>query len=84
VFVDGERYPKKASVFCNPYKIAKDNTRDDVTNLFREYIMKKLEEDSSLKSLLCSYKGKTLGCWCSPERCHGDILVELIEEYTKE
>jgi hypothetical protein len=22
---------------------------------------------------------KTLGCWCSPQRCHGDVLVELLE-----
>lgn len=25
-------------------------------------------------------QGKTLGCWCSPKKCHGDILVELIEK----
>lgn len=24
-------------------------------------------------------EGKNLGCWCKPEACHGDILVELIE-----
>jgi hypothetical protein len=22
-------------------------------------------------------KGKTLGCWCKPEACHGDVLVEF-------
>ena len=22
-------------------------------------------------------KGKTLGCWCKPNNCHGDILIEL-------
>ncbi len=25
-------------------------------------------------------KGKRLGCWCHPDKCHGDILVELLEE----
>ena len=24
---------------------------------------------------LLELKGKTLGCWCKPEDCHGDILV---------
>lgn len=24
-----------------------------------------------------SLKGKVLGCWCSPEACHGDVLAEL-------
>lgn len=23
-------------------------------------------------------KGRTLGCWCKPGPCHGDILVEYI------
>lgn len=25
--------------------------------------------------------GKQLGCWCHPEACHGDVLVELIDLY---
>jgi len=25
-------------------------------------------------------KGKTLGCWCSPKPCHGDILVMFANE----
>ena len=28
-------------------------------------------------------KGKNLGCWCNPEPCHGDVLLELIDLYTK-
>jgi hypothetical protein len=22
-------------------------------------------------------KDKTLGCWCKPEKCHGDVLAEI-------
>jgi Domain of unknown function (DUF4326) len=22
-------------------------------------------------------RGKTLGCWCAPKRCHGDVLARL-------
>lgn len=24
-------------------------------------------------------KGRTLGCWCKPGPCHGDVLVKLID-----
>ena len=24
-------------------------------------------------------EGKVLGCWCKPQDCHGDVLVELID-----
>lgn len=27
--------------------------------------------------------GKTLGCWCKPQACHCDVLVEIIEELKK-
>jgi len=26
-------------------------------------------------------KGKNIGCWCFPEPCHGDVLLELIDNY---
>lgn len=29
--------------------------------------------------LLPSLQGKTLGCWCKPKACHGEVLVELLE-----
>ena len=29
---------------------------------------------------LMRLSGKRLGCWCAPDRCHGDVLVELIAE----
>ena len=25
--------------------------------------------------------GKTLGCWCKPNPCHGDVLVKLVQEH---
>ena len=78
VFVNKERFPKKSSIFCNPFKIGKDGSRDEVLEKYRNYIIKKIEEDENFKSELIKLKGKNLGCWCKPEKCHGDILIELI------
>ena len=25
-------------------------------------------------------KGKRLGCWCKPNKCHGDIIIKLLNE----
>ena len=33
--------------------------------------------DDSITKML---KDKRLGCWCKPEPCHGDALVELVDE----
>ena len=32
------------------------------------------------KTLICIIMFIRLGCWCKPEGCHGDILVELVEK----
>ena len=25
-------------------------------------------------------KNKVLGCWCKPDKCHGDILIKILNE----
>lgn len=77
-----ERFPKKSSPFYNPSKIGKHGNRDQVIEKYKNYILKKLEQSQELMNLLKSMKGKKLGCWCHPEKCHGDVLLELINKYT--
>lgn len=76
-----ERFPKKSSNFANPYKVGKDGNREEVLQKYKIYIEKKLENDDTLINELISLKGKNLGCWCYPDPCHGNILLELIIKY---
>ena len=91
VFIDGERFPKKDSIWANPYKIDKVgllySPREEVIKKYKKYITKKLEEEIS-KEEFESLRGKTLGCWCKEKGkkydtssyfCHGDVLVELLK-----
>ena len=87
VFIDGVRFPSKQSIFANPFKINKkengDGSRDEVITKYKNWINQQIQHDPKIKSELLSLKGKTLGCWCKPEKCHGDVLLELIELYSK-
>ncbi|VBB17750.1 protein of unknown function DUF4326 [Yasminevirus sp. GU-2018] len=75
------------SIWQNPFPVAKSDkeyksgrpryTLDESLKLFREHI----ESSPDLIAKLPELKGKTLGCWCKPNRCHGDILIEMIEKY---
>lgn len=76
-----ERFPKKHSIFANPFKINKNKTRKQVIEEYEKYIRNKLNTNDELKNELLKLKGKNLGCWCHPEPCHGDILIKLINEY---
>ena len=68
----------RGSKWGNPYKIdrpgkPRDGTRDEVIAKYRAYILGKPELLAALHEL----RGKDLMCWCAPERCHGDVLLEL-------
>jgi hypothetical protein len=78
VFINGKRFPNKSSEFCNPFK---EGTLEERLSKYREYITEKLDKDQMLVRKLMWLKGKNLGCWCKPNACHGDILLELIQKY---
>lgn len=81
VFIDGVQYPFEDSMWSNPYKITDTQSREQVLKLYRVYIEEKLKSNPDLIEELMKLDGKKLGCWCKPECCHGDILVELINKY---
>jgi hypothetical protein len=82
VFIDGERFQKCDSIWCNPYKIDKNNTREDVLHKYEKYIIDKIYKEG-LYEKLDILKNKNLGCWCCPEACHGDILLKIINNKIK-
>ena len=63
------------SAWGNPYELGKDGNRDTVCESYMYYFKKKL----SLHQQLMDIKGKVLGCWCYPERCHGNYLIDLAD-----
>lgn len=63
----------KNSIWANPYSVTKYG-RNECLKLYKEYIL-----NSELLNKLPELKGKTLGCWCHPEPCHGHILLEIIQ-----
>lgn len=73
-----ERFPKESSIFCNPFKVGKDGTREEVIEKYEKYIKEKIIVNNKLKEELIKMKNKNLGCWCYPEKCHGDVLLKII------
>jgi len=39
-----------------------------------------LMEQPELVAALPELAGKTLGCWCAPRPCHGDVLAQLARD----
>jgi len=64
----------RRSPWGNPFRIGEHGTREEVVAAYRAYILNRPD----LLARLPGLKGKTLGCWCVPEACHGHVLLDLI------
>ncbi len=67
-------YIGRGSKWGNPYVIGKWGNRDEVCDMYAEAILKSPERIAIIKAEL---KGKDLVCFCKPQRCHGDFLLNL-------
>lgn len=56
----------------------KVNSRKEAIESYREWITK--GDGQHLLNDLHELKDKTLGCWCKPDSCHGDVLAELVDK----
>jgi len=75
--------------FGNPFEMGKgrDGSRKEVIDKFERWLdgdpgFKHIEPERRKYILtnLHLLKGETLGCFCKPLACHGDIYVKMLEE----
>ena len=66
----------EGSKWANPHPIRGRNNRKIVVNRFEQYIRNNRELLKDIHQL----KGKTLGCWCHPQLCHGNVLLKILNE----
>jgi hypothetical protein len=72
--VVNEYYDLPCSKWHNPFK-SKDYPNCDVLYMYENYII-----SSELYDQLEELDGLVLGCWCKPNKCHGDVLIKLLNE----
>ncbi len=70
-------YVGRPSKFGNPFIIGEHGSRDEVINKFEKYL---LANPTLLKAAKKELSGKDLVCFCSPQKCHGDILLRYANE----
>jgi hypothetical protein len=65
------------SIWGNPFKMNTEADRPAVLAAYENH----LRNSPQLLSQLPTLKGHTLGCWCKPLACHGDVIVKLMKEF---
>lgn len=69
-------YIGRPSKWGNPFVVGRDGARGECIELYERWLL----ENEELMAALPQLRGKVLGCWCAPRRCHGDVLVRLANE----
>lgn len=81
-------YIGRPSPLGNPFYMESEEYREIVIRKYRNWLNEKIEEkDKSvieelkrLQEKAYANEGKLeLTCWCSPKKCHGDIIAEVIK-----
>ncbi len=68
-------YIGRGSKWGNPFILGKDGDRDEVCDKYEEWFWKQ-----DICNDISELKGKILGCFCKPKRCHGDFLARIANE----
>lgn len=69
-------YVGRPTKWGNPFIIGRDGDRDEVCDKYEAWLWTQPGLVYSLHTL----RGKTLACWCSPHRCHADLLEQLAND----
>ena len=70
----------KTSKWGGPFQVAWDGDQQEIVEKYRDWV----KSQPKLLADLPSLRGKVLGCYCAPRPCHGDVLIELLQEATSQ
>ena len=81
----------RPSRWGNPFSIGIDGNRKEVIEKYERWLNGEIEAPKHhhwyippTKEEILTLRGKTLGCFCKPKDCHGDIFLKIIEKYEVE
>ena len=52
--------------------------RGATLDCFERYFAERIASDPAYKALVLQARGKKLGCFCAPRRCHGDVIAAYL------
>lgn len=76
-------YIGRGSKWGNPFpmKNKSDEERKRVIAKYKNHLWDQINSGEISVDELLSLDGKTLGCFCKPKACHGDVIVSAINYY---
>ena len=73
----GAVYIGRPGKWGNPFSIGKDGTRAEVIAKYRTMIC---DNPAMIEQAKRELRGRNLICFCAPQACHGDVLLEIAND----
>ena len=67
----------------NPFEVG-EYTREQSIEEFEYEFEKKCYENQEFRDAVIDLHGKTLGCFCKPKDCHGDVIAQYVNGRTND
>jgi len=84
---DVGEYVGRPSILGNPFEMESERERDAVIYKYEKWIREKIKTDEKILAEITRLKkiyeengNLTLVCWCSPKKCHAEIIKKIILE----
>ena len=75
-----KKYGLVGHKLANPFPLNKEGSnRDEVIEQYRVWLWEKIRKGEITIQDLLDLDGKDLVCFCSPKRCHCDVILAAIE-----
>lgn len=71
-------YIGRPSRWGNPFPMKHESERADVIERYRRWLHEQILAGRITLDELRALDGKTLGCYCAPKACHGDVLARAV------
>lgn len=68
----------RTTIFGNPFPLS-EYSREESILQYSVWFYRQLEFRPEFKIAVLKLKGLTIGCWCKPLACHGDVIVKYLE-----
>lgn len=71
-------YIGRGSVWGNPFVISKEMPRQKCITAYKHHLWQLILSGEITIDMLHNLKGKVLGCFCVPQSCHGEVIIDAV------
>lgn len=67
--------------FGNPFRLEEDGgnySRKESVDQYETWFKNKIQSNDDFRAAVEELRGETLGCWCKPKSCHGDVILAYL------